>query len=162
MNTQQTFRAITQSELTDAVCVVGKIMRVVGSASTINGVTGYFSSNVAYDIATSIPGLGVVVFTGQVPQIRQWQRGEVLVDADALVDKAVTGVLVGNTVRWTFVEPPAMGSCSTPNPAIGTVRMPDGTIGTRRQSGGIDLPPIDGGTSDLPSNPTNAPGGGEE
>ena len=156
--------AQTITDPTIAVPVVGFIVSVNGAVPLPGGGTGYFTNNTSYTIMASIPESGPVTLEKQVPQIRLWSaRSEILIDADELVGKAVTGVMVAGSIRWNFYEPPKLAPCSAPSPAAVTIRLPDGTIVTRQQQGGgIDLPPIDGGTSDLPSNPPNAPGGGEE
>ncbi len=134
--------------------VAGKIVQIHGIR---NDAGFYTADSVSYDIAARLPDKqNVVTFRRQLPQIRLW-AGDMEINADKLNGVGVVGVLMANRVQWHFVEPPALGACST------APTIPGGTTVIQPLNGTPPLPtgPATGDTGAGGGSVTPAPGGGE-
>jgi hypothetical protein len=133
----------------DAVPIVGRIVAVYGRIEFPDGSNGYTTATATYDIRATIPGSGILVLKGQVPEIRSWEGTDIQINASVLVDKSVQGLMVGGVVRWYFAEPPSLGVCGpTPQQIQAAAAIARGGGGPAPNGGDTGLPGVDGPPSD--------------
>lgn len=144
--------------------IVGKIIAAYGRVEFPDGTFGYTSISTTYEIEATLPKTGTVTLRGQVPEIRHWGNTDIRIDAQAMVLKSVPGYWIAGQARWYFTEPPEIGNCPTTVGGNGqqSPLVRGLTFDPRTTPPPPDLPPVDGGPTDAPAGPPNAPGSGEE
>lgn len=84
---------------------------ICGIITEYTGTSPGPASGITYTIKANMPQ-GVVVIPGCTPSSWRWPDS-IPVDAQAMVDTVVLGVLTESVVQWSFIERPALEECGS-------------------------------------------------